>query len=72
MSGGLSGAEIIAVCRNAALMALDEDDTKSLEVSGQPQIRMSHLLQAIQTMERQITPEMLAFYASYRGQGLKA
>jgi SpoVK/Ycf46/Vps4 family AAA+-type ATPase len=63
----LSGAEVIAACRNAALMALEEEDAKMSEEFGKPIIKMSHLMRALDGMERQITPEMLEFYASYQG-----
>jgi transitional endoplasmic reticulum ATPase len=67
VSSGLSGAEVIAACRNAALMALEEEDAKMSGEFGKPIIKMSHLTRAIDGMERQITPEMLEFYASYQG-----
>jgi SpoVK/Ycf46/Vps4 family AAA+-type ATPase len=94
-SGGYSGAEIIAICRDAAMLALEEydecddnqddndnvhdvilKDTKT-DVSENPTthsdhttqskvtIQMRHLLQAIQSTTRQITPSMLEFYANY-------
>jgi transitional endoplasmic reticulum ATPase len=67
VSSGLSGAEVIASCRNAALMALEEEDAKMSGEFEKPIIKMSHLTRAIDGMERQITPEMLEFYASYQG-----
>jgi SpoVK/Ycf46/Vps4 family AAA+-type ATPase len=62
MSGGFSGAELIAICREAALLAIEEDDERMV---GSPQIAMRHLRRAIAEMQRQITPEMLDFYASF-------
>lgn len=62
MSGGFSGAELIAICREAALLAIEEDDERMV---GTPQIAMRHLRRAIAEMQRQITPEMLDFYASF-------
>jgi hypothetical protein len=35
-----------------------------------PMIRMDHLTTALMEMERQITPEMLEFYASFQGKKL--
>lgn len=64
MSGGFSGAEIIAICREAALLAIEEDD-ESMEDSSSPQIAIRHLTRAISEMQRQVTPEMLEFYASF-------
>jgi len=64
MSGGFSGAELIAICREAALLAIEEDD-EHMEASGSPQIAMRHLMHAISEMQRQVTPDMLAFYASF-------
>ena len=67
VSRGLSGAEVIAACRNAALMALEEDEAALPgESQNGPTIRMQHLLHSIQGMERQITSDMLEFYDSYR------
>jgi hypothetical protein len=48
-------------------MALEEEDAKMSGEFGKPIIKMSHLTRAIDGMERQITPEMLEFYASYQG-----
>jgi SpoVK/Ycf46/Vps4 family AAA+-type ATPase len=80
VSGGLSGAELIAACRDAALKAMeeyedakekrgetDEDPMMSQQV---PMIRMDHLTTALMEMEHQITPEMLEFYASFQGKKL--
>jgi SpoVK/Ycf46/Vps4 family AAA+-type ATPase len=64
ISAGLSGAEIVAVCRDGALLALEESD--DLETQTTPQIQMHHLSAAIANMQRQITPEMIQFYASFR------
>jgi SpoVK/Ycf46/Vps4 family AAA+-type ATPase len=62
MSGGFSGAELIAICREAALLAIEEDDEG---MEGSPRIAMRHLIRAVTEMHRQITPEMLDFYASF-------
>ena len=68
ISGGLSGAELVAACRDAALMALEEaDDTES--GLGIPRIAMHHLLQTLSSMERQISQEMIDFYDAFRGIG---
>jgi SpoVK/Ycf46/Vps4 family AAA+-type ATPase len=64
LSGGFSGAELISVCRDAALLALEDDD--SAAGGGNPSIRMHHLLKSIKGMQRQITPEMIQFYDSFR------
>jgi SpoVK/Ycf46/Vps4 family AAA+-type ATPase len=63
ISGGLSGAELVAACRDAALIALEEDENLNYDSSG-PCIGMHHLVKALTSMERQISDEMLAFYAS--------
>lgn len=63
-SGGFSGAELIGICREAALFAIEEDDEKQGKVSS-PEIAMRHLSRAIEGMQRQITREMLDLYASY-------
>ena len=66
MSGGLSGAELVAACREAALIALEEDEKKGIG-TGKPIIQMQNLVKAIESMERQISEEMLNFYASFQG-----
>lgn len=66
MSGGLSGAELVAACRDAALIALEEDEKKGID-TGKPIIQMQNLVKAIESMERQISEEMLHFYASFQG-----
>lgn len=64
VSGGFSGAEIIAICREAALLAIEEYDESPTKASSLA-ISMKHLMQAVVTMQRQISPEMLDFYAQY-------
>jgi SpoVK/Ycf46/Vps4 family AAA+-type ATPase len=71
VSSGLSGAEVIAACRNAALLALEEDDARMTGEYTGPLIQMRHLLRAVESMERQITPEMLGLYASYQGKSVQ-
>jgi hypothetical protein len=53
-------------------MALEEEDENKSDDSSMPIISMSHLKQAVESLERQITPEMIDFYASYRGKGTAA
>jgi SpoVK/Ycf46/Vps4 family AAA+-type ATPase len=71
VSGGYSGAEIVAICRDAAFLALEEDasaknnDEEKLHVAN-VRIEQRHVLQAISSMKRQITPEMIEFYNSFR------
>lgn len=64
-SDGFSGAEIIAICRDAALMALEEQSQSDAAAI----ITLHHLENSIASMNRQISPEMLAFYARYRERG---
>lgn len=64
VSGGFSGAELISICREAALLAIEEEDENPLEIIS-PSIGMQHLMRAVGEMQRQITPNMLEFYASY-------
>jgi SpoVK/Ycf46/Vps4 family AAA+-type ATPase len=58
---------MVAIGRDAALLALEESDRLSTTAPEMPAIAMRHLVQALQDTQRQITPEMIAFYASYRG-----
>jgi AAA family ATPase len=60
-TAGCSGAELVALCRDAALFALENDD-------GRPQLTMDHLEKANFDLKRQITKEMLHFYETYAAQ----
>ncbi|GKY98704.1 hypothetical protein MPSEU_000826700 [Mayamaea pseudoterrestris] len=64
VSGGFSGAEVVAICRDAALLALEEAD--DLMAEHLPVLEMKHLLSAAKDTKKQITPEMLEFYTSFR------
>ena len=64
VSGGFSGAELIAVCKDAALLALEEDE--STASNQMPRIHMRHLLKSAGAHKPQITPAMLDFYESFR------
>jgi SpoVK/Ycf46/Vps4 family AAA+-type ATPase len=66
VSGGLSGAELIGACRDAALLAMEEYEEEKVETNTDPIITMDQLLQTLVNTERQITPSMLEFYASFR------
>jgi SpoVK/Ycf46/Vps4 family AAA+-type ATPase len=66
VSGGLSGAELIAACRDAALLAMEEYE-ETEDTTKDPMIRMDHLLHSLTGRERQITPGMLDFYSSFQG-----
>ena len=68
MSGGFSGAELIAICREAALLAIEEADERK-DTADSLQIAMRHLVRAIGEMQRQVTPEMLDYYASFNKHG---
>ena len=62
---GFSGAECVGICRDAALLALQDGEV--LE-DREMKIGMKHLLAAANAAQRQITPELLEFYAEYEGQ----
>lgn len=63
LTGGYSGAEIVAICRDAALHAIEESD---IQQSGKdPVIKMSHIQRSIGMVKQQITPDMLHFYDSF-------
>jgi len=57
LSNGFSGAEVVALCSEAAMLAMDED-------LDQEHVLPRHLETAARKTVPQITPEMLAFYAS--------
>ena len=67
VSSGFSGAELVSICREAALLALDEClHGNSNADASTPCIRQRHLLKSIQSTKKQISPEMLDFYADFR------
>jgi len=65
VSGGFSGAEIVAICRDAALLAIEEADGRVEDADISLCIKMKHLYQAIQSTPRNVTMDMLAFYDVY-------
>ena len=66
VSGGLSGAELIAACRDAALKAMEDFEQNENHLTN-PIITTDHLLTTLTNMGRQVTKEMLDFYASFQG-----
>ncbi len=60
---GFSGAEMVALCREAALGAVEEDPEHARVVAGR------HLAQALAGWQRQITPQMVNFYRRYGERG---
>lgn len=53
LTEGFSGAEIVAACAEAAMLAIEE---------GRSTLSLSHLEAAIRAVQPQITAEMLQFY----------
>ncbi|EJK59909.1 hypothetical protein THAOC_19814 [Thalassiosira oceanica] len=62
-SKGYTGAEIVALCRDAALRAIGEMDEGDTD---RPQIQMRHLLRSIADTKPRTTEKMLQFYDSFR------
>lgn len=62
ISHGYTGAEIVAICRDAALHAIGETDDGNVE---QPQIRIQHLLEAMKNLKPRTTAQQLQFYENY-------
>jgi SpoVK/Ycf46/Vps4 family AAA+-type ATPase len=60
---GFSGAEVAALCREAAMLALQE----AVE-AGRPAstVEHRHFEHAVRATLKQITPDMLAFYEAFR------
>lgn len=56
---GCSGAEVVALCQDAALAAMEES-LQVQEVSGR------HFDQALKSLQRRITPGMLQFYRNFQ------
>jgi SpoVK/Ycf46/Vps4 family AAA+-type ATPase len=71
-SQGFSGAEIIAICRDAALLALEEDEEMQTSMNGgatavsSPLITSVLVEKSIAGMNRQISRDMLDFYDNFR------
>jgi len=65
MSGGYSGAEIIAICRNAALLAVEEAEERMETNDNSLCIDMKHLCKVIKNTPRSVTLEMLQFYQAF-------
>ena len=55
LTNGFSGAEIVASCSEAAMLAIEEQARF---------LSYQHLLSAIRAVKPQITPSMLQFYAN--------
>lgn len=55
LTDGFSGAEVVSVFSEAAMLAVDRDEQD---------LRKEHLITAIKNTVPQITPDMLDFYAS--------
>lgn len=53
LSDGFSGAEVVAICSEAAYLAMDSNDMY---------IRQKYLIEVIHSMKPQISPEMIKFY----------
>ncbi|KAF9971140.1 spermatogenesis associated protein 5 [Actinomortierella ambigua] len=63
---GCSGAEVVALCQEAAMKAMEED----LNIEY---VSKRHFDQALAQMTRRITPEMIQFYDDFRQKsGLKS
>ncbi len=58
-SEGFSGAEVVALCREASLAAIEEDPENAASVA------MRHLHKALAGFTPRITPGMLAFYRRF-------
>ncbi|KNE57632.1 hypothetical protein AMAG_04497 [Allomyces macrogynus ATCC 38327] len=56
---GCSGAEVVQLCQDAAMQALDRD----MDVA---QVEMQDFEQALRKLPRRITKEMLGYYDAYR------
>ncbi|KAM3582280.1 AAA+-type ATPase [Umbelopsis sp. WA50703] len=65
-TNGYSGAEIVAICQEAALQAMEADIHAQF-------IQAIHFSKAILSMKKRITPEMIQFYDDFRTRsGLKS
>jgi len=62
VTGGFSGAEVVAICREAALLAIEANDK---DPTFESKISNELLMQAANGMNRQITPSMLDFFERF-------
>ncbi|KAJ3329757.1 spermatogenesis associated protein 5 [Blyttiomyces sp. JEL0837] len=66
LTDGFSGAEVVAVCQEAAMKAMEEDVLAT-------EVKRIHFLQAIKGVTPRISKEMIAFYDEFRTRsGLRA
>jgi SpoVK/Ycf46/Vps4 family AAA+-type ATPase len=63
ITGGYSGAELIAICRDAALFAIEEEEEAK---SGKPMVAMRHLLKSVNGTRKQVTSDIIQFYERFR------
>ncbi|WVQ80069.1 hypothetical protein IAT38_002170 [Cryptococcus sp. DSM 104549] len=61
ISEGCSGAEVVSICQDAALAAMNEN-------LDAPYVKRSHLVHSAETVRRRITPEMVDFFEQWRDQ----
>lgn len=57
---GFSGAEIVSLCQEAGLLAMNEDPDIEF-------IKQTHFLLALQGLRKTITPDMIKFYEEFAG-----
>ncbi|KAI1982465.1 AAA+-type ATPase [Ophidiomyces ophidiicola] len=58
---GYSGAELVSVCETAADFAMDEEE----ETGQQCQIQTAHFLKALETVSKQISPDVIREYQNW-------
>ena len=80
LTDGYSGAEIVGIFRDAAVRAVAEwtsrrqpTDASSVDAMEFPEVflELHHFEAALTEMPRQVTPDMLAFYARFRAVGAR-
>ena len=67
LTGGFSGAEVVGLCREACMLAIEEGVVvDTTEESPGLKVRQRHLVKAAKNTTKQITEEMLAFYRKWK------
>nr|ODN94476.1 AAA family ATPase [Cryptococcus depauperatus CBS 7855] len=61
ITGGCSGAEVVSICQDAALAAMNED-------INAPHVKKSHLVHSAKTIRRRITSEIMEFFEEWGDQ----
>ena len=66
-----SGAEIAAICNEAALMALEENLQNDDKTKSEPKVTLKHFEHALLTVKPRINPTLLKIYEKFRSSSIR-